>query len=111
MTSINAEYTVTSGDTLVEEHIVDAKKHEEALILTHLALEEQLRLGLHGLAEIVVELREDVRVGFLRRNIAHAEPLPDEVIHPPLRLRVGHHAPYLLGTYGRTGQSALCRVV
>ncbi len=111
MTAIHTRQTVMLGEPLVEECVIRAQELQESLILPHLALEEQLRLRLHRLAQIVVELREDVRIRLVGLNVAHGQPLSDEVIHPPPRLPVGQHTPHLLRERVGVVQSAPCRNV
>ena len=43
------------------------------------ALEEHFRFALHGFAEVVIEIREDVGVRLQTAQVAQEEPLPGEV--------------------------------
>ena len=68
LASVNPGDSVMPRQPFVEERIVRRQKIQHAAILVEDALEEQLGLALECLAEVVVEIREIVRVG---QDVAH----------------------------------------
>src|SRR5205814_7324568 len=60
---VHARNPVVPGQTLVEERIVGVQQVEHAAILADDTVEEQLRLALEGLTQIVVEVKEQFRTG------------------------------------------------
>ena len=59
-----------------------------------------------GLAQVVVEVREDVRVGLEASQVAQVQPLAGEVAAQGARALVLEHAPDLLFEHGRILQLA-----
>ena len=96
---------------LVEERVVGIQQFHHAAILAHDVLEEQLGLALEALAQALVELGEDVRIGLLLREIAQVEPLPGEIRDQRFGARIVQHAPHLLVQHGGVLQLALLRQV
>ena len=79
------------GQLLVQIRVVGAQELGNRPVLTHLALEEQLRLAHHGLAQRIVETGKQGPVGILPVDVAHLQPLPDEIVHEPRRTPVFQH--------------------
>ena len=65
---------------LVEEREARVKQIEDAAVLMHHGLKEQLRLAPHRLPEIFVEVGEAVRVGGGGIEVAKLEPLAHKVV-------------------------------
>src|SRR5690606_2888286 len=78
-------------------------------VLAHDAVEEQLRLALHGLRELRVEVRELERVGVDLLEVLKAQPLRGEARGERLGPRIREHAPRLGLQYRRIRQPALAR--
>ena len=79
----------------VDERIVRPQQVEHAAVLSHDAVDEQLRLPPECLLQAVVEVREQTVVGPLHIQIAKIQPLAGEVGHERLRSRISEHAPDL----------------
>ena len=94
--AVDVRDAVVLGQALVDERVVRAQQIEHAAVLAHHAVDEHLRLLPEGLAEVVVEVREDAHVRRDRVEVAQVQPLPGEVGHQVARARVGQHPPHLL---------------
>jgi hypothetical protein len=86
---------VVGGETLVEERVVGVEQLPHAPVLPKNARDEQLGLPPEGLAQGVVEMAKQKRVGLLQVHVSEKEPLRGEVLHERIRFRVGQHAPDL----------------
>src|SRR5579863_8596042 len=86
--------TVDAGDavmprqTLVEERVIRREQFHRGAILAQDALEEHLGFALHGLAEVVVEIGELIRVRIQAANIPEVQPLSREIAYQRLRPRI-----------------------
>jgi hypothetical protein len=56
--AVNVRDAVMRGQALVEERVIRLQQIQHAPILTHHAVEEQLRFPPEGLAQVVVEVRK-----------------------------------------------------
>ena len=97
---------------LVDERVVRGQQVEDAAVLAHDAVEEQLRLAPERLPQVVVEVRELV----LSRapcsaGCAAAATGPAKLSTSASRLRVGQHPPHLLLEHRRLVQSSRARHV
>ena len=84
------------GQPLVQERVIGVQQVDHAAILADDALEEQLRLPLEGLAQVVVEVEQHFRTRLMHGHIADEQPLAGEVLDERLRARVREHPPHLL---------------
>ena len=73
--------SVVPGQPFVEERIVGRQKIEHGAVFVEDALEEQLGLALERLPQVVVEIREIVRVGQDVAHVPQLQPLPGEIAH------------------------------
>ena len=64
---------------LVDERVVRVHQVEHAAILAHDAVEEQLRLALEGLPQVVVEVGIDEQVRIPVAQLAQEQPLSGEI--------------------------------
>ena len=86
--AVDVRDAVVPGQALVHERVVGIEQPQHALVLEHDALEEHFRFALHRLAQVVVEVREDVGVGLQAAQIAQEQPLSREVASErPRRVR------------------------
>ena len=67
------------GKPLVDEGVIRRQQIENAAVFVHNASEEQFRLALERVAQVVVKIGKQIHnrlAGFQR---AHAQPLPREI--------------------------------
>ena len=93
MAPVDVGDAVVARQLFVQERVVSAQQLGQRPILAHLALEEQLGLLHHRLAQRVVEGR---RVRIQALQVAHFEPLLREVLDEPRRAAIGEQAANLL---------------
>ena len=86
---------VVPGELLVEERVLRLEQLGDRAVFPHLALEEQLRLAHHGRAQGVVERREQPAVRLVRTDVAHLQPLADEVVHEAGGAAIVQHPSHL----------------
>ncbi len=98
---------VVLGQPLIQEGVVGGQQVGHGAIFVHDAVDEQLGLLAHGLAQVVVEIRELRGHRGLRRQSAQAQPLSGEVDHQLIGARVGQHALDLLLQHRRIVQLVL----
>ena len=87
---------VMLGEALVEEGVVRLEQIEHAPVLAKHALDEKLRFLPEGLAQIVVEVREQAQVRRDRFQIAQMQPLRGEIGREVARAIVRQQSPHLL---------------
>ena len=104
MAAVDVLHAVVAGQLLVQERVVRLEKLRNRPVAAHLALEEELRLAHHGRAQRVVERREQTAVGLVRPDVAHLQPLADEVVHEAAGAPVDQHPPHLGGQHVRIAQ-------
>ena len=68
--AVDVRHAVMARQPFVDERVVAAEQVEGAALLAEDALEEQLRLALKRLAQVVVEVREFIGVGHDPSQIA-----------------------------------------
>ena len=98
-------------EPLVHVGIVGIEQPQHALVFEDDALEEHLGFALHRLAEVVIEVREDVGVGLEASQVAEEQPLSGEVAPERPRAFVLEHAANLLLDDRRFAQSSRDRQV
>ena len=91
---------------LVDERVVGGQQVDDAAVLAHDAVEEQLGLARHRLAEIAAVFREQAGVGIRCLHTAQPEPLLGEVVDQGGRTAVAEHPPDLALEYGGILQGA-----
>ena len=65
---------------LVDERVIGVQQIQHAAVFAHDALEEQLRLAAHGLAQVVVEIGKVSKSGLIVLQIAQEQPLAGEIV-------------------------------
>ncbi len=93
-------------ELLIHVRVIGAKQLRNRTILPNLALEEQLGLTQHCLPQRVVEAGKERPVGISGVDVAHLQPLANEVAHEPGRAPVSQQALYLRGQHGGLAQGA-----
>ena len=88
LAAVDSGDSVVPGQPFVEERVVGRQKIQHGAVFGQDALEEQLGFVLERLPEVVVEIREIVRVRQDVAHIAQLQPLPGEIAHQRVRLRV-----------------------
>jgi hypothetical protein len=94
-----------AGQALVHEGVLAVDEVEDAAVLAHDAVEEELGLPPHGEPQAVVEVRIALAVGRRRLEPAELEPLSGEAFHEGLGLLVREHAAHLRAHDLRLAQS------
>ena len=87
--ALDAGDPVVPGQALVQERVAAVDEVEEAPVLAHQALEEELGLPAHRVAQVVLEVGEAVPVGGDRLEGAELQPLAAEGLDEGARLGVG----------------------
>src|SRR5690606_31784330 len=101
--------SVMSRKPLIDERVIGRQQLENAAVLANDAAEEELDLAPEGLAQRAVEVREQLDDGLARRDAAHVEPLPGEVLNERLRAGIRDHPLHLLLEHGRIAEAAFGR--
>ena len=102
-----AEYAgdpIVARQALVQIGIVGSKQVEDASILPNETGKEDLRLAAHRIGELLIEIREPVRIGMDLVEILKPEPLSREPRPERLRPRIPEHATYLFGQHTPVGE-------
>jgi len=89
--AVDVRDVVVLGQPLVDEGLVRRQQLEHAVDLASLAVEKQLHLTGHRLAQVRVEVGEGVGVGRHQRHVAEIEPLSAEVVDKRPGAGVGEH--------------------
>ena len=84
------------GQPLVDERVVRVHQVEHVAIFAHDAVEQQLRLALEGLPQVVVEVGIHEHVGIPVSQLAQEQPLSREIADQRPRARILQHPPDLL---------------
>ena len=112
MIAVDVRDPVVACETLIDERVVGVQQIQDAPILAQRAVQEQFRLLLKRIAQVLVEVREDVRIGQHTAQPAKLEPLRREVVHErSLGPRVGQQTPGLLIEHLRLSELAAGRQV
>ena len=93
--AVDVRDVVVPCQPLVDEGVVGGQQVEDAPVLAHHALEEELGLAVHRAPQPLAEIGEAVLVRHQRGNVAQVEPLPREVLDQARRALVGEQAPDL----------------
>ena len=80
---------------LVHEGRIGTEHREHATIVAHHVFEKQLRLALHALRELEIEVGEQERVGMHLLEILQAQPLRGEARGECVGARISEHALHL----------------
>ena len=99
--------SVVPGQSFVQKGPVGMDQLRDAAIVSQHLREEEFRLRHQRHAERCVVLRIGV-VRLHRQRLVDLQPLPDKVLHEPLRLRILEHALNLSAQYFRPMQLAAC---
>src|SRR5262249_35597092 len=99
LTAVHVRDPIVFGEPLVEKRVVGFQKIEDAAVLAHDILEEQLRFLPQRLPQIVVNIGKESNVGNDQIEVAKIEPLPPEVSYQRLRPLIGQQPPHLLLQY------------
>src|SRR2546427_11866115 len=81
---------------LVDERVIRRQQIEDAAVFVYNAAEEQFRLALKRVPQVVIEIRkyiDDRLAGFQR---AYVQPLAGEVAYEGFGFRIRHHSANLL---------------
>ncbi len=103
----HAADAVVPGEQLVEIRVARVEELRNRTVVAENRVEEQLRLGPHGVAQFRSPLRETIGIGTNRIEIADFEPLPREVLRERRGPFVGEHARDLRVEHGRRAELAL----
>ena len=98
---------VVPGEALVQERVVRREEFEQASVLTHQVLEQQLRLADHVLAQLSREVRIQVRFRLVVLRVLQPQPLRGESRRERLRAWVREHARNLRFQDGGLREAAL----
>ena len=90
-----------TGETRVQKRVVRPQQVEDAPVITHLALDEELGFTLHRLTQVLVKVEESVCVRGDRAHVAQQQPLAEEVVDKRIRARIAQHTRDLLLKIGR----------
>ena len=93
----------------VDERIVGIQQIQNAAVLVHDAVEEQLDLPPERLSQVVVEVRIEIDQRIVGLQGAHVQPLAREVLDERFRSRIREHAAHLLLEHRGFFQPALRR--
>src|SRR5262249_36419131 len=81
---------------LVEERIVRTQQIQDAEIVMKLVLKEKVGFLLEVGAQILVEVREEIRIWCRSAKLPELQPLGKKVVHERVRARLGQHSAHLL---------------
>ena len=104
--AMDALHAVVLREPGVEEGVVGAQQVQDAAILTHLTLEEQLGFLQQRVAQGAVVTGESHRIRHHGLQVAHLQPLPEEVVHPAGGPPIRQHPARLPFQHDRIAQSA-----
>ena len=86
---------IVPREPFVEERVVRRQQLQHAAVLLQLAPDEQVGLLLHGLTQVLVEVRELVDIGDDACQLSELQPLIGKVIDERPRASVADHPPHL----------------
>src|SRR6202012_1469798 len=87
--SVDVRNAVMPRQPLVDEGVIRVQKIENTAVFPNKVAEEQIRLVPHGLAQIVVEVREGFEIRIDVLEIPQVQPLVGEIVDQCLRFRIG----------------------
>ena len=96
VTALHMPNSVVLGQSFVGERIVRRQELRHAAIRAQLILEKQLGLPLEGRTEVLVKLRKRLHVRRSRFQVAHVQPLAEEIADKGGRPGIGQHPAHLL---------------
>ena len=105
--AVDIRDAVVPRQPLVEERVVGGEQVDDAAVVADLAVDEELGLALHGVAQIVVEIGKGLGIGRSRADVPQQQPLPGEVLDERARARIVEHPRDLLVEHLR--RRAACR--
>ncbi|HEY7389962.1 MAG TPA: hypothetical protein VH640_15705 [Bryobacteraceae bacterium] len=88
------------GEAFVQEGVIGSEQIDYAAVFADDAFGEQVRFSEKGLAEVVIEIGEDLLIGRGGLQIPQIEPLAEEVLDERVGAAIGEHAPDLLLQHG-----------
>ena len=109
--SLHVGNAVVPRESIVDERVVGVEQVEDAAVLAHDALEEQLRLAAERLPQPVVEVGEEHLRRPRRLQVPELQPLADEVVGQGPGAVVGQHPAHLPPELSGVGQRAARRRV
>ncbi len=109
LAAVDARDAVMAREPFVDESVVGGQQIEDVAILANHAFEKQFGFAGERLTQVVVEIREVVRVRQERLQVANLQPLPGEVGDECRRFRIGQHALDLALEPGGVAKRALAR--
>ena len=89
------------GQTLVHKRVIGIQHAENVSVFAHHAVEQELRLMLERLPEVVVKVGINEQVGIPIAQLAQVQPLPGKIADQRFRPRIFQHSLHLLLQYGR----------
>jgi len=105
--AVDAGDIVVAGEAFVEEGVIGLEEGAEGAVFAEDAVEEEFGFLAEGLAEVVVEVAEEVAAGEDGVDVAEAEPLSGEVGGEVFRTGVGEEAAGLAFEFGGLAELAL----
>src|SRR5207249_1784725 len=77
--AVDIRNAVVTRQPFVDERVVGGEQLENVVVLPHLTVEEQFGFPPERFAQTVVEPREQLGIGGVRRQIPEIQPLSEEV--------------------------------
>src|SRR3989442_8323230 len=90
--AIDVSDLVMPRQPFVHIRVVGRQQVDDAVVLAHLARQEQLSLSLESLAQVVVKLWKGVDVRLHAPKAADLQPLFSKILHERARTTVAEHA-------------------
>ena len=94
--AVNVRDLIMARQPLVDERIVRGQQLQNATVVLQLTRDEQLGLLLHGVTQVLVEVREGIHIGNDARDFSQLQPLIGKIIDQGARAGVAEHPPNLL---------------
>ena len=92
---------------LVEERVIRRQQLRDPAVVLKLAADEQFGFLAERLAQVLVELREQIRIRDGIAQVAELQPLAGEVLDEGLRARIAQHAAHLRLEHAAVAQRSL----
>src|SRR3989442_9288559 len=96
MTPVHVRDLIMARQPLVDERVVGRQELDDAAIAADLAGKEHFRLSPECLAEVLVEIRKQIRARRSPGQRAERQPLTHKVLDEPAGAPVGQHSWNLL---------------
>jgi hypothetical protein len=94
-------------EAFVDERVIGRQEIQDAAVLLDDAREEELRLALEALSQVVVEVRIEIRIRLDGLEIAQVQPLSREILDERGSARIAEHSAHLRLEHARLVQAAL----